>query len=588
MPNRFRHGLFGVAIVVCAQQPIEQEIRATNSLYAPPVHAATLRADVNIVEVPVVVHDGNQSVAGLKREDFQVFDSGHPREITSFSVETPRGVSEPTVATKNAEGSSAPKSNPPADDAKRLIALLFDDLNTPFVDIQAAKKGAQKFVKESMVPGDRVAIATTAWQKSAPFITDRDELVKQIETVQPHSRTNDSLGMSQVCPPMNSYQAYLLANNLDNDLLNLKIKESESCSLSTTGDRRPPPGGRIGFGSTLALPVTLAAMQVWEEAKFNSRNTLRALESAVDAMAKLPGRKMIVLTSSGFLTGNLELELEDLGDRARRAGVVINTLEARGLVAYAPGGNASEPSKHQSGRTLVRTLATDAQMKPQEEAAPDDGLASLAYSTGGRFFQNSNDLAAGYRNLAAAPDVLYVLGISTSDVQDGKYHPLKVRLAKGLRGSVDARPGYTAQVPLSARHAEPVERPIDRAFVDGHTTSDAPIFVKAVALGGSSLKVAVTAHVDLAKLKLEERDGRRRQHLTFIAALLDPGGGYLAGKQGEIDLALTESNFRNLGATGIDITLDLEARPGKYVARGVVQESVTGKMTASNTSIEIR
>jgi len=61
--------------------------------------------------------------------------------------------------------------------------------------------------------------------------------------------------------------------------------------------------------------------------KANSANSLRAVRALVEAMANHPGRKMIVLTSSGFLTGNLEQELEEITHNALRGGVVINALD---------------------------------------------------------------------------------------------------------------------------------------------------------------------------------------------------------------------------------------------------------------------
>ena len=47
---------------------------------------------------------------------------------------------------------------------------------------------------------------------------------------------------------------------------------------------------------------------IWEHALSNSKNTLRVIESLVDGMAKSPGQRMILLTSAGFLAGNLEAD----------------------------------------------------------------------------------------------------------------------------------------------------------------------------------------------------------------------------------------------------------------------------------------
>jgi hypothetical protein len=79
------------------------------------------------------------------------------------------------------------------------------------------------------------------------------------------------------------------------------------------------------------------------------------------------------------------------------------------------------------------------------EDAKDDGMAMLASATGGSFFHNNNDLALGFKRLAAVPDVLYVLGFYPGEVvADGGYHQLKVRLTSGHHGSIEASDGYYA------------------------------------------------------------------------------------------------------------------------------------------------
>ena len=281
--------------------------------------------------------------------------------------------------------------------------------------------------------------------------------MRQTQGLRSNPRAGGATELNSDCPNLNSYEAYELANGIDPDLLNLKVREYLECSQF-----RVPQ-------STAEQAVLMIAQHYWELCRSNSENTLRGVRALVDRMAELPGRKMIVLTSSGFLTGRLELDLDEVIQRARRAGIVINSLESRGLTAYVPGVDVTKQTPIRSPRTAIQAQIVDAQTQTRGEFALDDGIAALAIGTGGRMFENNNDLAAGYRDLSAVPETIYVLGISVGDAQDGKFHALKIHLKNGHHGSIEARPGYLAGLPVTAQPEVPAERPIDREFLDGRT-----------------------------------------------------------------------------------------------------------------------
>jgi VWFA-related protein len=72
----------------------------------------------------------------------------------------------------------------------------------------------------------------------------------------------------------------------------------------------------------------------------------------------------------------------------------------------------------------------------------ENSMGELAEGTGGRFIHNSNDLEAGFKTLANAPDTIYVLELSLDSIKmDGSYHRLKVKLNQG-GFDVSARHGY--------------------------------------------------------------------------------------------------------------------------------------------------
>jgi hypothetical protein len=89
------------------------------------------------------------------------------------------------------------------------------------------------------------------------------------------------------------------------------------------------------------------------------------------------------------------------------------------------------------------------------------------------------------------------------------------------------------------------------------------------------------------QLRFSRRAGHRLQGLVFVSALLDAKGNVVAAKEGRMDLELTEATFARLSLTGVNAKLSLEAAPGVYRLREVVQEAVEGKMAATNLGVRV-
>ena len=486
-PARFLAVLAALACVglAAAQSIAPDEAHARTVPYVPPF-PFRLRTEVDLVEVPVVVRDGrHRAVAGLTRSNFEIYDTGVRQAITAFSeqhftsqVEAGGGVNPVFVlaAPTGRKGESGP----------RFVALCFDDLNSEPLALKPAKEAAERFVKTALAPGDRVAVVTVAQSGDYEFTGDVPKLVEQIAKVTNHRRSNDDSG--QQCPHILPYEAYLIVNRLDSELLGAKLAECAVCERSPC----------------FPIEVTAPADAIWEHALDNSRNTLRVIESLVDGLAKFPGERMILLASEGFLTGNLEIDQDRLMTKALHAEVVINTLDVKGLYTVIPGGDAS------TYQGPIPTSARNVEAKNAQRVAdaPGDAMEVLASGTGGAFYHNYNDLARGFRELGMVPETMYVLGFSPSGVAaDGRYHSLKVRLAAGKRYSLQARLGYAASSANAAAPSSPPSK-LDSEAMASDAVADLPVRFTWEQWKGPP-GITMVAHLDFNRLHFETRQGRR-------------------------------------------------------------------------------
>jgi hypothetical protein len=93
-------------------------------------------------------------------------------------------------------------------------------------------------------------------------------------------------------------------------------------------------------------------------------------------------------------------------------------------------------------------------------------MAELAAGSGGELFHNSNDLTAGFRDLGAMPEHVYMPELSLDQVKaDGTYPRLTVKVA-GADFEVRARRGYFAPIQEKVQTNEPLKEPEKEAAME--------------------------------------------------------------------------------------------------------------------------
>lgn len=507
-----------------------------------------IRVQSNLVEVAAVVRDKHdRPVPGLTKSDFLLFDDGKPQTITNFSVQ----ISQPQA---NAARSGAPRSAGALAEAEfqpRSIALFFDDVNARFPNtgLRFAREAAMKFVRKGLDPEEKIGLFTASGTLQLDFTDNAELLLAMLDKLRVFQRVQDQAALP--CPPLTQYQAWVIVHfgGMTNEMRAAIDSASRCC-----------PGTPDSCARTEAEAMTT----IVEDFSFD---TLKAIPYVIRALARRPGSRVLLLTSSGFLTQSFAQERGKVIEAAIRGGVVINSLDTRGV-------------------TFDDRFGTHFNL--------DLPLSEFALGTGGRFIHNDNDLEAGFRTLSAPPRISYVLGFAPEKMEpDGRRHVLKVKVARQGKFTINARPAYFDPSP-EVSPAEKRFQKLQHAVMTGDDSEAIPAEFSATPQKNSSGKctVNIDVHVDVRKLPFQKMlwgndDRRHVERLIFITALFGADDKFLTGVEGVMDLRLREATLKDLEAKGIEAKLSFQAPAGAYRIRQIVQESVEGKMSVMTRPVQV-
>jgi len=583
-----------------------------------------LRIETDLVQIDVVVTDKQgKLVRDLKREDFELFEDGKKQEITHFAVGT---ASQPakwlTVEKKKPSEKSPVDSTPVEIQADRYIVVAVDDFHLAPENLIIAKRTLHRFINNQMVAGDQVAIATTSGNIGMfqQFTSERDVLERAISRLSVQNRTVTS---PSDIPRITDYQAELIDIG-DQDALELAIQEI----LRLEPAPSPPPGAGRGGGGRGGLnadfgtsPRERAMLQAQSRARaivaqnaHYTRATLSNLESVIRNLRNLTGRKILILLSDGFhLGGNSASQIFDMRritDAATRAGVVIYSIDARGLVAVVPGGEAGVPLGAD-----ITVPGARARIEMSAVQAKLDGLNALARDTGGTLFKNSNDLNLGLQRVLDANETYYVLAYEpATSYRDGRFHKIEARIADRPELNVRTRKGYFA--PSNKTDGKPTGDLAEKSSDKRKEKSPEKIAQQAklekeqemreglgslfplreipvemavdfldVSDGGSG--ALVNLHVDATQLNLRQVNGTHQTTLDMLAALFDEKGKAAASFVERINVNIRPERLENAIKHGFSYRRLMPLKPGFYQARVAIREEGSARMGSASKWVEV-
>jgi VWFA-related protein len=544
-----------------SQNAPKPEMKNTNDEIVAHDSPATFKVRVNVVLVRVVVRDSDgKVVTNLKKADFQLADDRKPQIISSFSVET-RASHATALKTGPAETTAEPPLEKAPELPQRFVALYFDDLHLSTQDVMLSRQAATKLFN-AMQTGDRFAIASTSGQVQQDFTADRGKLDDALKRVLPRLSSQSS---TRDCPPMTNYEAYEILDVRDPQAIQMAVQDVLTCIP--------------GADPKTALNLAEAAAQ--RELNFEESQlqiTYQNLEALIRRMSALPGQRIVAMMSPGFFVTPVMHWSGEIIDRATKANIVLNTIDARGLyVSSVYDASNSAPESPVKTRFML-----------EEETIQDEVLGELADGTGGLFIHNRNDIDQGLLQAAAEPEVSYLLGFAPQNLKlDGKYHNLKVTLTSKQKWALQARHGYFAPHGESDPETAAKEE-IQQAVFSQEELHELPVecqtqFFK----GASGVHLSVVAHVGIKELKFRKAEERNRDKLTVTTAIFDENGNMLTGKQTVLEMQLKESTLERLNSTGLSVKSSFDLQPGSFLVRIVVRDSEGAQMGATNRGVVI-
>jgi len=575
-----------LALIAAGQTLSPGEVSIRSWPYSPSL--PELRVRTNEVQAGVVVRDSKgHVVSALTQRDFAIYDDGKQQSLSSFSVEH-RQVFDASGAGAP-PASAQPNAQPSAPPRPRYVALYFDDLNTEFGEMRHLQLAAENFLRTGVGPGDKIALFTGSGLQTVSFTPNAPEIINAVEELKFHGRALKSSG----CPRITAYDAYVISTEPNPPITDIEnivgspsyeaiLGEALKCNCADVGnmDRTCAANQR--------QVIVEESQQIWNSVRQMSQDTLNSLHAAVDFLADRPGERVLVLASSGFLAGTLEDDVDSILNDALHADIVINSLDAKGLYTYTE----TETRDQLEGNDTAYQAAYRAESFGQSMMTLTAAMADFAVGTGGRFFHNRNDLGAGYFSLAAAPETEYLLGfVPGKEKFNGKFHKLKVTVSAPGKFTVQARPGYFAPSKEAQEQASQptAEEQIDAEVRSSQQRSDFPMTVsEKPSTANGARKLNMQTHVDIQKLPFELQNNRHVDMLTFVAALFDPQGKMIAGKEAQMQFALKPDSFRHFSESGINGDMSLEAFPGAYRLRVVVEEALHSEMSATSQNVQIQ
>ncbi|MBB6143367.1 VWFA-related protein [Silvibacterium bohemicum] len=539
---------FAACALLAAASAAAQQVGQNTSPNASGTYTLSVKSQL-VVETVVVKDKQGNYIQGLTEKDFALTEDGVTQKISFCEHQDLVKNAEPMpVAAPGSEEiklynrltrTQVVPESPDSERYKnrRLLALYFDMSAMRPADQLRALSAAEQFVRTQMTTVDLISILR--YQGGSvdilqDFSSDRNKLLSILET--------------------------------------LVVGEGQG-SAETIDDASSADTG-AAFGQ--------------DDSEFNVFNTdrqLSALQTAAQMLGQLNEKKSLIYFAGGLRLNGIDnqAQLHATVDAAIKAGVTFWPVDARGLVAQAPLGDATQGSPGNSGLyTGAAALATTTNFQQSQ-----DTLFTLAEDTGGKALFDNNDLTRGIVQAQQSVSDYYILGYyTTNTARNGHFRKIKVALTNDVGASLSYRQGYYADKEFSRFTAVDKERQLEDALMLKNPITELSIAMEIdhFQLNRAEYFVPIIVKIPGRELALAKRGGAEHTLIDFVGEIKDMvDGSTVSNVRDNVNIKLSDATAAELAKRPIEYDTGFTLLPGKYMIKFLARDDETGRIGTYQT-----
>ena len=530
--------------------------------------APVFKSRADLVVVPVIVRNKHgEHVPGLAVNDFSLEDNGVAEKVSSVEeITSDTTPPEPVVPTEGVFTNQFVNPQQP----KELVIIALDLVNTPAMDMQAAREAVLKFLATKIKQDQVVGLVTIdpgrvrllhAFTSSARVLS---EALQRATGVSAAPAAPDAVGSGQPLSSAQETRVRTTASGLSAMIAEARqtIQQAEARTVTARQDQ--------GMKSTL--------------------ESLRILSSWV---AGIPGRKVLVwVTGSVPFINQSDTTSLRAGDYYRAmkalsdANVSVYPVDARGL--FNLDFQAQSDVYMGSGPYIAAPVPGSIRSVPgpQDPVYGHFAMNEFAKATGGLALYNRNDIEKMLETAASDSARYYMLSYYLRKHTAG-WHKLKVSV-KRSGVTTRARSGFyvTKQEP----EAEAVRQAEENtAVLSPFEYTALPLTLKWSSTMSAEGKRKVHFEVAIPpSAGLVDDTERNVLDLDFMTMATAASGEAAGLTSRNVHSALKPAAVQQIEGSGVTYVSNLELKPGEYAVRVVVRDNCTGRVGSVTAPLRVQ